>query len=88
VAEVASNDEATATNASSKEEVTATEASTDEDTISMDELEAAEATVASASNSRSVERASDEHTAVGAVTSAVRAVKAEVIAITSSGEIA
>ena len=82
--EVAFDDEATATNASSKEEVTAAEASTDEDTIFMDELEAAEATVASASNSRSVERASDEHTAIGAVTSVVRAAEAEVIALTSS----
>ena len=86
MAKVASDYEATATNASSKEEVTAAEASTDEDTISMDELEVVEATIASTSNSRSVERASDEHTAVGAITSAVRAVETEVIAVTRSGE--
>jgi hypothetical protein len=66
------------------------EASTDEDVVSMDELEAAEASfddvlVASASNLRSVKRASDEHTVVGAITSAMRVAEAEPIAITSSG---
>jgi hypothetical protein len=60
------------------------------DIVSMDELEATEASfddvpVTSASNPRSVERASNEHTTVGAVTSAMRAAEAEPIAITSSG---
>ena len=90
LAEVASDDEATATDASSGEEGVVVEASIDENNISMDELEAAEASfdivpIASTSNPRSVERASNEHTAVGAVTSAVRATEAEPIAITSSG---
>jgi hypothetical protein len=63
---------------------------TDEDAVSMDELEAVEASsddvpVAFASNPRSVERATDEHTTVRAVTSAVRAAEVEPIAITSSG---
>ena len=88
VAEVASNDEATATDASSGEEVTVAEANTDEDTVSMDELEVAEAVVAFASNSRSVKRASDEHTTAGTVTSVVRAVETEVIAITNSAVVA
>ena len=91
--QVASDDEAIATDASSKEEGTVARVNTDEDIVSMDELEAAEASfdnipVASASNPRFVERASDEHTATGAVTSAVRAAEAEVIAITSNGVIA
>ena len=81
---VASDNKATATDASSIEEGTVVKASTDEDNISMDEFEAAEAAVTSANNSRSVERASDEHTAAGAVTSVVRAAEAEVIALTSS----
>jgi hypothetical protein len=90
VAEVASDDEATATNASFGEEGAVAEASIDEDIVSMYELEAAEAffdnvPVASASNPRSVERVSDEHTTAGAVTSAVRTAEAEPIAITSSG---
>ena len=47
--------------------------STEEDEVSMDELEAAEASfdnspVASASNPRSVERVVDKHTTVGVVT--------------------
>uniref|UniRef100_A0A2N9GE07 Aminotransferase-like plant mobile domain-containing protein n=1 Tax=Fagus sylvatica TaxID=28930 RepID=A0A2N9GE07_FAGSY len=90
VAEVTSDDEATAMDASSGEEGTVVEASTNEDIVSMYEVETAEASfdnvlVASASNPRSVERASDEHIAVGAVTSAMRAAEAEPIAITSSG---
>ena len=69
------------------------EASTDEDAVSMDELEAVEASfddvpIASASNPKSVERAIDEHIAIGAVTSAVRAAKTVPIIITSSGGIA
>ena len=90
VAEVTSNDEATAMDASSGEEGTVAKASTNEDIMYMYEVETAEASfdnvlVASASNPRSVERASDEHIAVGAVTSAMRAAEAEPIAITSRG---
>ena len=90
MAKVASGDEATATDASSRKEGTVAEASTDEDIMSMDELAVVEASFdnvlfASASNPRSVERASDEHTAVGAMTGAVKTAKAEPIAITSSG---
>ena len=69
------------------------EASTEEDVVSMDELEAAEASfdnspVASASNPRSVERVVDEHTTAGVVTSAARVVETTPITITSSGGIA
>ena len=90
VAKVTSNDEATAMDASSGEEGTVTKASTNEDIVYMYEVKTAEASfdnvlVASASNPRSVERASDEHIAVGAVTSAMRAAEAEPIAITNSG---
>lgn len=65
------------------------EATIDEETVSMDELVAAEAvfdgiSTASVSNTRSVERASEGHAAVKLVTSAVRGVETEVIAITSS----
>ncbi len=89
-AEVASDDEATAIDTSSGEKGTVSEANTDEDIISMDELEAAETSfdnvlVASASNPISVERAIDEHTAVGTVTSAVRVAEVELIAITNNG---
>ena len=64
--------------------------STEEDEVSMDELEAVEASfdnspVASASNLRPVERAIDEHTTVGVVTSAARVVKTTPITIISSG---
>uniref|UniRef100_A0A2N9ETN5 Aminotransferase-like plant mobile domain-containing protein n=1 Tax=Fagus sylvatica TaxID=28930 RepID=A0A2N9ETN5_FAGSY len=88
-AEVNSDDKATASDASSGEKDAVAEASTDEDAVSMDELEAVEASfddvpVASASNPRFVERAIDEHTAVGAVTSAVRAAETVPIIITSS----
>ena len=88
--EVASDDEATATDASSGEEGTMAEANIDEDIMSMDELEAVEASfdnvlIAFAINPRSVERASNEHTIVRAVTNVVRAIEAELIAITSSG---
>ncbi len=56
----------------------------------MDELEAAESSfdnspVASASNLRPIERAVDEHTTAGVVTSAARAVKTTPITIISSG---
>jgi hypothetical protein len=69
------------------------EASTNKDVVSMDELEAAEASyddisTASASNSKSIERAIDEHAIVRAVTSAVRTVGAKPITITSSGRTA
>ena len=93
VAEVASDDEATATDASSGKEGVVAEANTDENNISIDELEAAEASfdnvpVAFASNLRSVERAIDEHIAVGTVTSAVKVAEVEPIVITSNGGIA
>ena len=85
MAEVTSDDEATAIDAFSGEEVTVAEASTDEDSISMDKLEVAEATVAFANNSRSIERVSNEHIAAGTITSVVRAVETEVVAIASNG---
>ena len=90
VAEVTFDDEATTTDASSREKVTMAETTTDEDIVSMDEHKAAKASfdnipVASTSNPRSVERGSDEHIAARTVTSAVRAVETDVIAITSSG---
>ncbi len=44
MAKVTFEDEATATNASSEEEIPMAEATTNEDTVSMDELEAVEAT--------------------------------------------
>ena len=44
MARVTFEDEATATNASFEEEIAMAEATTNEDTVSMDELEAAEAT--------------------------------------------
>jgi hypothetical protein len=89
MAKVASGDEATATDASSREKGAMAEAGTDEDIVSIDKLAVLEASfdnvhIASASNPRSVERASDEHTAVRAMTGAVRAAEAEPIAITSS----
>uniref|UniRef100_A0A2N9H2B4 Uncharacterized protein n=1 Tax=Fagus sylvatica TaxID=28930 RepID=A0A2N9H2B4_FAGSY len=66
------------------------EASTEEDVVSMDELEAVEASfddvpLASASNLSSIERIVDEHTTVGVVTIAMRAVETTPITITSSG---
>jgi hypothetical protein len=66
------------------------EASTEEDVVSMDELEAAEASfddvpLASASRLSSIERIVDGHTTVGVVTSAMRAVETTPITITSSG---
>jgi hypothetical protein len=90
VVEVASDDKATTTDASSGKEGTVVEATTDENTVSIDELEVVETyfdnvPVASASNPRSVERASDKYIAVGIVTSAMRAIETKVIAITSSG---
>jgi hypothetical protein len=89
-AEVNSTDERTASGAFSRGEGMVAEASTGEDVVSMDELEAAEASfddvpLASASNPRSVERIVDEHKTVGVVTSAVRAVETTPITITSSG---
>jgi hypothetical protein len=66
------------------------EASTNKDVVFMDELEAAKASssdvsTTSASNPKSIERAVDEHVAVGAVTSAVRTAETTPITITSSG---
>ena len=89
-AEVNSADERTASGAFSGGEGMVAGASTEEDVVSMDELEAVEASfddvpLASASNPRSVERIVDDHTTVGVVTSAVRAVETTPITITSSG---
>jgi hypothetical protein len=89
-AEVNSADERTALGAFSGGEGMVAEASTEKDVVSIDELEAAEASfddvpLASASNPRSVERIVDEHTTVGVVTSAVRAVETTPITITNSG---
>uniref|UniRef100_A0A2N9EL25 Aminotransferase-like plant mobile domain-containing protein n=1 Tax=Fagus sylvatica TaxID=28930 RepID=A0A2N9EL25_FAGSY len=88
--EVNSVDESTASGASSGGEGMVAGTSTEEDEVSMDELEAAEASfdntpVASASNPRFVERAVDEHTTAGVVTSAARAVETTPITIISSG---
>jgi hypothetical protein len=65
-------------------------ASTEDDEVSMDELEAAEASfdstpVASASKPVSAEEAVEEHATVGVVTSAERVVETTPMAITSSG---
>ena len=89
-AEVSSANKSTASSTSSGEEGAVAETNTDEDVVSMDELEAAEASfddvpIASASNPRSAERTIDEHTTVGVVTSAERAVETTPITITSSG---
>jgi hypothetical protein len=64
---------------------------TEDDEVSMDELEAAEASsestpVASASKPISAEEAVEEHATVGIVTGAERVVETTPIAITSSGE--
>uniref|UniRef100_A0A2N9EV39 Aminotransferase-like plant mobile domain-containing protein n=1 Tax=Fagus sylvatica TaxID=28930 RepID=A0A2N9EV39_FAGSY len=69
-AEVNSTDESTASSTSSGGESVEAGTSTEEDEVSVDELEAAEASfdnspVASASNPRSVERAVDDHTTPG-----------------------
>ena len=93
VVEVVSDDKATTTDASSGEEGTVAGVSTDKDIVSMDELETTEVSfdnvlVASTNNPRFVERAYYEYTTAKAVTSVVRAAKAEVIAIISSGGIA
>jgi hypothetical protein len=63
---------------------------TEDDEVSMDELEAAEASsestpVASASKSMSAEEVVEEHAAVGVVTDAERVVETTPIAVTSSG---
>jgi hypothetical protein len=88
-AEVSSADKSTASSTSGEEGVVAG-TSTEEDEVSMDELKAVEAAfdstpTASASNLRSIERAVDEHTTAGAVTSAARTVETTPITITSSG---
>jgi hypothetical protein len=90
VAEVHSADESTALGASSGGKGMVAGTSTEEDEVSMDELEVAEAffvntPITFASNPRSVERAIDEHTTAGVVTSVVRAVETTPITITSSG---
>ena len=89
-AEVNSADESTASSASSGGEGVVAGTSTEEDAVSMDELEAAEASfdnapTASASNPRSAERTVEEHAIVGVVTSAARAIKTTPITITSNG---
>uniref|UniRef100_A0A2N9H1T0 Uncharacterized protein n=1 Tax=Fagus sylvatica TaxID=28930 RepID=A0A2N9H1T0_FAGSY len=72
-AETVSDAETVAAEVNSADERTASEASFDD------------VPLASASNPRSVERIVDEHTTVGVVTSAVRAVETTPITITSSG---
>jgi hypothetical protein len=89
-AEVNSADESTTSSASSGGEGVVAGTSTEEDVVSMDELEAAEASfdntlIASASSPRPAEKAVDEHTTVGVVTNAVRAVETTPITITNSG---
>jgi hypothetical protein len=92
-AEVSSVDESTASSTSSGEEGVEAGTSTEEDEVSMDELEAAEATfdsasTASASKPRSTEGTAEEHATVGVVTSAERVVETTPITIASSGETA
>jgi hypothetical protein len=89
-AEVNSANESTASSASSGGEGVVARTSNEEDAVSMDELEAAEASfdnapTASASNPRSAEMTVEENATVGVVTSAARAVKTTPITITSSG---
>jgi hypothetical protein len=89
-AQAASTEETTAPDVSSGEGVVMAEASTNEDLVSMDELEATEASsddvsTASASNPKFIERAIDEHVVVGAVTSAIRIAETTPVTITSSG---
>uniref|UniRef100_A0A2N9IL65 Aminotransferase-like plant mobile domain-containing protein n=1 Tax=Fagus sylvatica TaxID=28930 RepID=A0A2N9IL65_FAGSY len=92
-AEVNSVDESTASSTSSGEEGVEAGTSTEEDEVSMDELEAAEATfdnasTASASKPESAKGTAEEHATVGVVTSAERVVETTPISIASSGETA
>ena len=89
-AKVNSADECTASSASSGREGVVAGTSTEEDAVSMDELEAAEASfdnapTVSSSNPRSVERTIEEHATIEVVTSAARAVETTPITITNSG---
>jgi hypothetical protein len=91
--EVNSVDESTASSTSSGEEGVEAGTSTEEDEVSMDELEAAEATfdnasTASASKPESAKGTAEEHATVGVVTSAERVVETTPISIASSGEAA
>ncbi len=89
-AEDVSAEEVTAPNASFEVDVTVAEDSTDEDAVSMDELEAAEASSAgvspaSASNLKSTERAVNEPVVIRDITSTVRTVETTPVNIISSG---
>ena len=88
-AEDVSTEEVATPNASSEEKVTVAEDSTDEDAVSMDELEAAEASsdgvsTVSASNPKSTERGVDEPVAIGDIASAVRTVETTTVNITNN----
>jgi hypothetical protein len=93
VAEVSSADESTASSTSPDEKGVKAGTSIEEDEVSMDELEAAEAafdsaSTVSASKSRSAERTVEEHTTVGVITNAERAIETTLITIATSGETA
>ena len=90
VAEDVSAEEVTAPNASSEVDVTVAKDSTDEDAVSMDELEAAEASsngmsIASASNLKSTERAVNEPVVIRDIASTMRTVETTPVNIISSG---
>jgi hypothetical protein len=89
-ADISSVDASAASLTFSEEENMEAGGHTEDDEVSMDELEAAEASyestpVASASKPMSTEEAVEEHAAVGVVTDAERVVETTPIAVTSSG---
>ena len=90
-ADISSVDASAASLTFSEEENMEAGVHTEDDEVSMDELEAAEASsestpIASASKPISAEEAVEEHAAVGVVTDAERVVETTPIAVTSSGE--
>ena len=90
VADISSIDASAASLTSSEEENMEAGVHTEDDEMSMDELEAAEASsestpVVSASKPMSAEEVVEEHAAVGVVTDAERVVETTSIAVTSSG---
>jgi hypothetical protein len=90
VANISSVDTSAASLTFSEEENMEAGGHTEDDEVSMDELEAAEASsestpVASASKPMCVEEAVEEHAAVGVVTDTERVVETTPIAVTSSG---
>ena len=89
-ADISSIDTSAALSTSSREKNVEAGASTEDDEVSMDELEAAEASfdntpVASASKPVSAEEAVEEHATIGVVTSAEKVVETTPMAITSCG---